>query len=234
MIDTLLIPKNRFLWMLLAFQGGYINIGGLLTIHLFVSHVTGFSAHFSEALINANYLQAFYFVLVPFFFLLGSIFSSLFTEIKKSQNQSPRYLIIMLTLFFIFLIVSLIGNLGLFGNFGEEFTNFRDFLLLVLLAFSCGSQNALFSHYSKSIIRTTHLTGITTDLGIGISKFFISKDILEGKLNRIRIEIIIFFIFGSILGSLIFPKIQFLAFLLPSMISLFIGIRLFVSREKNH
>lgn len=230
MIDSLLMPKNRFLWMLLAVQGGFINIGGLLTIHLFVSHVTGFSAHFSEAFIVRDYIQSFYFLSVPFFFLLGAIFSSIFTEVKKEQNKSPSYLIIMLALSVIFFLLALGGNFGIFGEFGEPFSNFRDFILLALLAFSCGAQNALFTHYSKSIIRTTHLTGITTDLGIGISRYFSSGDREEGKLNRIRIEIIIFFVLGSLLGSLIFPKIKFLAFLFPSVNSAFIGMRLYLSR----
>lgn len=230
MKDTLLLPKNRFIWALLAFQGGYINIGGLLTIHLFVSHITGFSAHFSLAFKEYNFFKSFYFLLVPFFFLMGSFVSALFTDLRKNKNLQPVYLYIMLMLSLIFLAVSLFGKMGFFGVFGEPFENFRDFVLLSLLAFSCGSQNAIFTHYSKSIIRTTHLTGITTDLGIGLSKYFFSSDFNEGKLNRIRIELILSFILGSLIGSYTFPSYQFLAFLLPSILSLIIGIRLFSTR----
>lgn len=234
MTDTILLPRNRFVWMLLAFQGGYVNIGGLLTIHLFVSHVTGFSAHFSQALISKNYLNSFYFLLVPFFFLLGSVFSSLFTEIRKKRSKEPIYIYIMLILSFVFLFVSLSGYGGYFGEFGESFENFRDFVLLSMLAFSCGSQNAIFTHYSKSIIRTTHLTGVTTDLGIGIAKYFISKDRDEGKLNRIRVEIIFSFIFGSLLGAVIFPKYKFLAFLVPALNSIIVGMRLYLTRPSRN
>lgn len=226
MVDSILLPKNRFLWMLLALQGGFVNVGGLLTIHLFVSHVTGFSAHFSESLTQGNFIRSLYFILVPAFFLIGAIFSSLFTEANKFQSKSPRYLIIMMTLAFIYLFVALGGYLGLFGKFGEPFSSFRDFTLLALLSFSCGGQNALFTHYSKSIIRTTHLTGITTDLGIGISKYFISRDEQVGKYNRIRIELIVFFVIGSVLGSLLFPRFEFLAFLFPFFNCLFIGHKL--------
>lgn len=232
MKDSILLPQNRFIWMLLAFQGGYVNIGGLLTIHLFVSHITGFSAYFSMSLSNLNLLKSFYFLLVPLFFLLGSIFSSLFTEIRKKDSLQPTYIHIMLLISFLFFLVSIGGIYGIFGEFGEPFNNFRDFVLLSLLAFSCGAQNALFTHYSNSIIRTTHLTGITTDLGIGIAKYFISNDINEGKLNKVRIELISSFIFGSLLGAFIFPKLKFIAFLLPSLNSLFIGLRLYSTRSK--
>ena len=63
MSDSILHPKNRFIWSILAFQGGFVNIGGLLTIHIFVSHITGFSAHFSESLINGELLKAILFLL---------------------------------------------------------------------------------------------------------------------------------------------------------------------------
>lgn len=227
-----MIPKNRFIWLLLALQGGFINIGGLLTVHLFVSHVTGFAAHFSVALSLGQMLKSLYFVLVPIFFLLGAVFSSLFTEVQREKNISPKYYVTMFVLFLIYMTVSIGGEFGVLGVFGEPFINIRDFILLILLSFSCGCQNALVTHYSRSIIRTTHLTGITTDLGIGIAKFFVSRNSNEGKLNRIRLEIIISFVLGSLLGSLIFPKYKFLSFLFPAVISGFIGIKLYLNYEK--
>lgn len=230
MKDSIMLPKNRFIWMLLAFQGGYVNVGGLLTIHLFVSHVTGFAAHFSMSLIGANYIKSLYFLLVPLFFLFGAVFSSLFTEIRKKIDLQPVYIYIMIILSFLFLVVSTVGYFGYFGEFGESFENFRDFILLIILAFSCGAQNAIFTHFSKSIIRTTHLTGLTTDLGIGIAKFLISNDQDEGRMNRVRIEIILSFILGSIFGAILFPKFKFLAFLFPAINSFFVGLRLYRTR----
>lgn len=232
MKDTILHPKNRFTWMMLAFQGGYINVGGLLTIHIFVSHITGFSAHFSTELISGNYENSFYFILVPLFFLLGAFVSSIFTEIRKNTKQQPVYIQILSMLSLIFLLIVVLGELQVFGKFGEPFNSFRDFVLLSLLAFSCGSQNAIFTHYSRSIIRTTHLTGITTDLGIGLAKYFISKDKSEAQYNKIRIDLILFFIIGSLLGVVLFPRLEFLGFLIPAVISAIVGIRLFYFRKK--
>jgi len=233
MSDTILNPKNRFTWALLAFQGGYINVGGLLTVHIFVSHITGFSAHFSTHAVSGDFRRAIYFLLVPIFFLLGSFFSSIFTEVRKRSNKSPVYVQIFSVLSLLFLSVAVFGKVGFFGNFGEPFKSFRDFILLSVLSFSCGSQNAIFTHYSKSIIRTTHLTGITTDLGIGLAKYFISNDKEEGYFNRIRIDLILSFITGSLVAAYIFPKFQFMGFLLPSIISLLVGIRLFLTRREK-
>lgn len=233
MRDIILQPKNRFTWALLAFQGGYVNVGGLLSIHLFVSHITGFSAHFGTEILNGHYLIALSFLLVPLFFLFGAFFSSLFTEIRKKRHQEPVYIHILGVLSLIFLIITIFGSKKYFGNFGEPFANFRDFILLSLLTFSCGAQNAIFTHYSNSIIRTTHLTGITTDLGIGLAKYFISKDTDEQRINKIRIDIIFSFVLGSLFGAYIFPKIQFLGFVVPVILSLIVGIRLFVTRTHS-
>jgi len=229
MTDIILQPKNRFTWAMLAFQGGYINVAGLLTVHIFVSHITGFSAHFSTQIVDGDFMKALYFVLVPFFFLLGAFFSSIFTEVRKKNQKPPVYIHILSVLSLLFLLVSILGVGGFFGEFGEPFANFRDFVLLSLLAFSCGSQNAIFTHYSKSIIRTTHLTGLTTDLGIGLAKYFVSKDREEDRINKIRIDLILSFVVGSLVAAYVFPKIKFYGFLLPAVISFFVGIRLFMT-----
>lgn len=231
--DSILHPKNRFLWSLLALQGGFVNVGGLLTVHIFVSHVTGFSAHFSTNLLNGDFLKSLFFLLVPLFFLMGSFFSSLFTEVRKQKHEDPIYIYILLSLCGLYLLVSLLGYLNFFGTFGEPFQSTRDFMLLSLLAFSCGTQNAIFTHYSKSIIRTTHLTGLTTDLGIGMAKYLVAKDSNEKYLNKIRIDLIVSFILGSLLGGFLFPRLQFLGFLLPTLINFYIGIRLLKTRKNT-
>ncbi len=230
MKDIILQPKNRFTWSLLAFQGGFVNIGGLLTVHMFVSHITGFPAQFSLELIDANYLKTLYFVLVPIFFLLGSFSCSLVSEIRHSKNLPPVYIHILLSLGALYAILSVMGQMQFLGSFGEPFENFHDFVILSLLAYSCGVQNALVTNYSGSIIRTTHLTGITTDLGIGLARRLISKKSPEGKINLVRIELISSFIAGSLIGAFVFPEIHFLAFLIPSLISCLVGIRLYSPR----
>ena len=65
-------------------------------------------------------------------------------------------------------------ELGWFGEFGEPLRLKRDYLLLALLCTASGLQNAVVSSLSGSIIRTTHLTGTTTDLGIGLIRVLYS------------------------------------------------------------
>src|SRR5665213_3152302 len=60
---------NVTIWMILAFQGGLLNIGGLLACHSFVSHVTGFATLFGLELNRVHYWAASGMLAVPLFFL---------------------------------------------------------------------------------------------------------------------------------------------------------------------
>jgi len=226
MKDAIFAPKNRFVWSLLAFQGGYVNVAGFLTVHLFVSHVTGLSGQAAIAIKNYNLKEALSFLMVPLFFLLGSFLSGFLVSVKRSRNQKPDYSSVMVLLALIYAAIALSGERSLLGNFGEPFHNFRDFVLLAALAFNCGAQNALFTHYSHSIVRTTHLTGLTTDLGIGLAKMLFLKDHNEGPSNLLRVELISSFLLGSIGSAVFLSQIGFLGFYFPAVISLFTAYRL--------
>jgi uncharacterized membrane protein YoaK (UPF0700 family) len=88
----------------------------------------------------------------------------------------------------------------------------------------CGMQNGTITSVSKSVIRTTHLTGVTTDLGIGIIRFLYrnklqSQSDEETKANFMRVGIIFFFGLGSALGAFAFDKLGYLGFVIPLITS---------------
>ena len=230
MIDIILHKKNRFTWAFLAFQAGLVNIGGFFALNVYVSHTTGFSSLFSLSVLKGEFSKAFYFLSVPLFFILGAFFSATFTEIRRLKKHSPIYTHVMVLLSIIYLFVAVSGDLNFFGEFGKHVDSFGDFILLSLLSFSCGSQNGLFTTYSNSVIRTTHLTGLMTDLGIGLAKAIIVKDRKEKGVNSLRILLILSFFSGAFFGALLFPRYDFIAFLVPSILSLIIALRLYITR----
>jgi uncharacterized membrane protein YoaK (UPF0700 family) len=67
--------------------------------------------------------------------------------------------------------------LGLVGLSGIRSLNISisDYTIAGLLLFAMGAQNSLVTRVSQSVVRTTHLTGIFTDLGIELSKMFFQK-----------------------------------------------------------
>lgn len=210
--------------MTLSFQAGLLNIGGFMACHSFVSHVTGFATLFGVELGNENYMQAIAILLVPGCFLLGAMLSAALVDLRLKLGRKPKYYLVFGVLFFLILLVEICGFNGAWGHFGESVEHFRDYILLGLLCTICGIQNATVSLVSKSVVRTTHLTGVTTDLGIGLVRI-LNRNRLRGKLqdegvaNLMRVGIIGSFVLGSAAGFWVFKDLQFRGFIVPTFIS---------------
>jgi uncharacterized membrane protein YoaK (UPF0700 family) len=215
--------KNIFIWMLLAFQAGTINIGGLMACHTFVSHTTGFASLMGLKWVETHdYKQILGIVSIPLFFLIGSGFSGYFVDLKIQNNERPQYQSVFGWMFFLIFIVFIGSILGWFGKFGEPMQIMRDYGMIGLLCLTCGLQNGVVTSVSRAVVRTTHLTGITTDLGIGIvrvlsPKKFHNKEKREAevKANQMRGGLIFSFITGSTVGAFIFHEVKYYGFILP-------------------
>jgi len=84
-------------------------------------------------------------------------------------------------------------------------------LIACLLLFAMGLQNSFVTKISNAVVRTTHLTGLFTDLGIEISQLFFPKTHpLRDKLKatiKLRIYIILFFFAGGLIGGFLYSKV---------------------------
>ena len=160
-------PGNVSIWMSMAFQAGLINIGAFMACHRFVSHVTGFATFFGYEVNQPDKSHAVGMLVVPLFFLFGCMLSCQLVDIRLKLHKRPKYYITFGLIFALNCAVLALGVFGYFGAFGEALEFGRDYSLLILLCLICGIQNGTVTTVSKSVIRTTHLTGITTDLGLG-------------------------------------------------------------------
>lgn len=212
--------SNIPIWMTLAFQAGVINIGGFMACHRFVSHVTGFATFFGVEMSRSHYFDAIGMLAVPLFFLVGVMISGQLVDIRIRKHLNPQYHLTFGFIFILILIVFFGGVFNFFGSFGTPLDLKRDYLLLALLCLACGVQNGTISTVSKSMIRTTHLTGITTDFGLGLIRLANRgrKGLEchgESRATMLRLGIIFFFGLGSILGGVTFAEFGYLGFLLP-------------------
>lgn len=217
-------PSNILIWMAMATQAGLLNIGGYMAGHQLVSHVTGFVTFFGASLGEANFTHSLMLLIIPLFFLLGAMVSGYFVDVRLRKGKKPKYYITFGIMFFFLLLVFILGVGHYFGDFGEWSSPRRSYALLIILCFVCGIQNATISVVSKSVIRTTHLTGITTDLGLGIMRLLNRKKLGDSVLgekqaNLMRIAIIVSFILGSALGGFVFGHFAFYGFIFPLLIS---------------
>ena len=93
-----------------------------------------------------------------------------------------------------------------------------------------GMQNALVSTISGSVVRTTHLTGMFTDLGIDLATLMSVPVQDTGNIRKkiiLRLAIISFFLAGGILGGYVFLKYKYFTFYIPAgilVISIFFDV----------
>lgn len=219
-IDT---KRNRLVWFFLSFQAGWINAGGFLACHRFVSHVTGFATQFGIDVAEVRWADAFGMLTVPLFFLAGTMISAYYVDRRLNHGEQGQFHILFFLMSFFLLLVTVFGTLGFFGHFGAALDIMSDYVLIALLCLSSGIQNAGITTASNSFVRTTHLTGMTTDLGIGIVRVMTQdqKQIksIERHKNEVRTLLIVSFIIGSVMASFLFLKIAYLGFAIPTMIS---------------
>jgi uncharacterized membrane protein YoaK (UPF0700 family) len=230
--------KNIAVWISLSFQAGAINAGGFLSCHRFVSHVTGFATHFGAEAALGHFKVAVGTLSVPIYFLLGSMISGWFVDQPLLKKKKPHYALMFACIAFLMLLISSLGFFGFLGRFGETTSIYSDYFMLCALCLSSGIQNATITSASGAVVRTTHLTGITTDLAIGLVRSFsvatpqASRD-TELKASFVRFAIIVFFILGSLVSSFFFFNIKFLGFLIPFAISASLALLVLLAENKK-
>jgi uncharacterized membrane protein YoaK (UPF0700 family) len=221
--------SNRaiFQWFLASFSSGAVNAGGYLACARFVSHVTGFATLFGVDLAAGKFEAAFGILSVPAFFLIGVMISAYLVDRRVSLGLEPRFSTAMLLVAICLTFVALGGSASWFSGFGEEIRLKRDYLMLALLCMASGLQNAAITSATGATVRTTHLTGVTTDLGIGLVRVFTHSridetSIREKKANWHRAGTIASFGLGSALSAFVFNELHYLGFLLPALIALYL------------
>jgi|688.fasta_scaffold153269_2 uncharacterized membrane protein YoaK (UPF0700 family) len=221
----ILLKENVFLWILLAFQAGFINAGGFLACHRFVSHVTGYGTQVGLKFSEGSFWVALEMILAPLSFILGASFSAYLIDRRIFQGKEPRVRTSLVTQSALLFIVFVFGEAGFFGEFGEPLVLQRDFELLFTLCFICGMQNATFTCLTNGQIRTTHMTGLSTDLGMNLVRIpYLPVDEQEKKyqkqMNWLRFYTFMSFMLGSAIAAIVFDRIGYHGFILPALSSL--------------
>lgn len=221
------LPRHVILkWMLLSVLSGSVNAGGFLAVQRFVTHVTGFATLFGVDLASGRVSEAFGILSVPVFFLLGAMISSYFIDRRYRQKKNPRYALVMGLVSGCLFFAAALGSLQVFGVFGQFVSLRQDYLLMALLCLASGLQNAAITSASGGVVRTSHLTGPTTDLGIGISLVLFPSgdegvDAPERKKLVLKAGAIFSFVVGSAIGAWLFLRFKYFGFLFPSALALY-------------
>jgi uncharacterized membrane protein YoaK (UPF0700 family) len=158
------VPANRQLGWVLAFVAGAINAGGFLSVHMYTSHVTGMVSAVADNLALGQLALVVDGLVAVFAFLCGAVCCALMVNFARRRGMASEFSLPLL------LEAMLILCFGLLGARLAEFEALLVPFTVILLCFIMGLQNAVVTKLSNAVIRTTHLTGTLTDLGIEIGR----------------------------------------------------------------
>ena len=199
---TRTLKHNLRIASLLSFVAGIVNVAGFLAVQRLTTNVTGHFAFFVDEVFKLHFWQGFIYFLFIFFFFLGSFVSNFLVELISIKNAN-----------YIYVIPAIIESLILFSValFGKFLITDNPNLIAISLLFAMGLQNSLVTSISKATVRTTHLTGLFTDLGIELSQLFFHKQPEQkNRLHssiKLRLTIISFFFFGGIIGGVFYKSL---------------------------
>jgi uncharacterized membrane protein YoaK (UPF0700 family) len=173
---------------------GFINAIGLLGVHHHgLSHVTGQVTMVSIKLAEGAPADALKGVLVGLWFFAGSVLSGIIIQRPELSRKGRRYGVAMLV------EAGLLGVATYFLVRGDDRGEY-------LAATACGLQNAMATSYSGSVLRTTHMTGVVTDLGILVGHW-VRREPLEAPRLQLLVLLVVGFLTGGSLGAVAFAQL---------------------------
>ena len=186
---------------ILAFVAGCINAIGLLGFeHQSVSHVSGTATLVGTSVLNSSVEKTLHLIGILVSFFIGAAISGFMLHGNSLKLGKHYDTALILESCLIFTALYLLSEGSFYGHFAAST--------------ALGLQNALATTYSGAIIRTTHLTGIFTDLGIMLGEIF------DNRKAILFILIITGFIVGGTFGAYLFDLYKFNALLAPGFICL--------------
>lgn len=208
------LEDNIKLGVLTAFSGGMVNVASLLIFFSFSSNVTGHYAILASEIVKGNLYQTGVVFAWIFLFFFGSFFSNLIVIHLSKVNTYLAHSIPLI------LEIVCLMSVGVYGQFFYQETLFETEVMLGIMLFAMGLQNGLTASISNFAVKTTHLTGTTTDLGILFSMFtkkeFRENEELRGK-ARLLSSIAISYLSGAIVSGILYFHTGFQVFYIVSI-----------------
>lgn len=204
---------NRHLGYSLAFVAGAVNAGGFLAVGQYTSHMSGIVSTMADALALGEIGVVLTALASVLSFMSGAATTALLINWAHRRDLHSRYALSLLLEAFLLL---------LFGLAGAHLANIREFLApatVILLCFIMGQQNAIITKISGAEIRTTHMTGMCTDIGIELGKLFYynrqGSSLPDVRANRNKLKLhatlLLSFFIGAVSGGLGFKHVGYSA-----------------------
>ncbi|HEY0973723.1 MAG TPA: YoaK family protein [Solimonas sp.] len=186
----------------LAAIAGAVNAIGLLGFeHQAVSHLTGISTLLSLSMVGLDAGVSLHLFLILLSFVAGAALSGVIID-NAVLRLGRRYSVALLIESALLLLAMLTLSRGsTAGHF--------------LASAACGLQNGMVSTYSGATIRTTHVSGLFTDLGTMLGAR-LRGHALDRRKALLFLLLILGFLAGGCVGAYGFLHLQFTALAIPA------------------
>lgn len=226
MTSTLRTQRTNYqLGAYLAFVAGAVNAGGFMAIGQYTSHMTGIISSIGDNFAITSFLPVLGGLSLLASFIAGAMATALLVSWGRRHKIHSEF---SLPLLLEAVVLLLFGLAGTYLNLYKPLTVP---MIALILCFVMGLQNAIITNISKAEIRTTHMTGIVTDIGIEIGRLLYWNKSLEGNKNflvianrkKLNAHLLIFgmFLFGGLVGAISFKTTGYLS-VVPISLSLII------------
>lgn len=231
---------NVALGWLLAFNAGAVNAGGFLVLHMYTSHMTGFASQLADGLVLENVKMLLNALGAILSFMVGAAVCAVLVNWGRERHLYSVYALPLMLEALMLLPFGLMGAVTLSWN-----TPFAVPITVLLLSFMMGLQNAVGSKTSGGSIRTTHMTGNFTDLGMELGKLIfwqrgrsgvqVPANQVRHNWSRMRISagLIGMFVLGSITGAVGFKYIGFFCVVPLAALLLAVSVPPFIHDAKH-
>lgn len=203
------VRKLMLIGLIMAGMAGYINSAMLIEFGMPVSQMTGVTSRLSDALVHFDWESLLGASMILLGFLFGAFLSGLIIG-KKQYYHTPHYGYALL------LNSALLGLATLFSFIQSE-------LSVLLSAMACGLQNALVASYRGQQLRTTHMTGTVTDLGVHLAHKLKTRQPWPWQANLL-VVLLGSFLIGGILGIYAYRGFPNWSLILPCLINLLLAL----------
>ncbi|KFN41175.1 YoaK family protein [Arenimonas oryziterrae] len=203
----------------LACVAGIVNVVGFLGYqHQAITHLTGNTSLLAAALVDGDALGARHLFGALAAFVGGAMLSGLI--IQDSTLKLGRRYGVVLTLESLLLLAAV----PLFQR--------QQPAGALCAAMACGLQNAMATTYSGAIVRTSHVSGMFTDLGIMLGHALRGMPVARRRLGLCTL-VIAFFFSGGLLGACLFARYQYAALYLPAALTGITGLAYVAYRQRQ-
>jgi uncharacterized membrane protein YoaK (UPF0700 family) len=204
---------------LLAFIAGIINVVGYMGFrHEAVTHLTGTVTLLGISLANSGDTESLHWAIVIGSFVMGAMLGGFMIGDRVLKLGRPYGAVLAIESILLFAAIPLLRNDNALG--------------LYLASVACGLQNGMASSYSGAVLRTTHVSGSLTDIGIALGLMLRGK---TADLVRLRICITLTcgFFAGCISGGLLYPQWQEMTLAAPAALTGLVAITYHFSGDQR-